>query len=152
MRKVILTESQMRLIKLIKESTDFAEKAKTKISGIKENLDTMYSVITYNSIAEIRDGDVDLGTSELKLEELEGEIKNIGTKISSYYDRYDAESFEANQLGDVYADLENRITTLNQKAMGLYHMIEHLKPFVESYKGRDKDWYAPFKNINPIEI
>jgi len=153
--KLILTEEQLKFVKLIKENTDFAEQAKDKIKGIKEDIDRLYNIITFATIAEIRDGETDISITETKVEELDNKISNISKKVSDYFNRYDEETYYTKKLDDIHGDLENRITTLNRKIMALGKIVEQLKPFAKVNKygeGREDDWDAPFDNITPTKI
>lgn len=153
--KLILTEEQLKLVKLIKENIDFAEQTKDKIKDIKENIDRLYNIITFTTIAEIRDGETDILVIERKVEELDNKIMNISRKVSDYFDRYDEDTYYAKKLDDIHSDLENRIHTLNRKIMALGKIVEQLKPFakVNEYgDGREDDWDAPFDNITPTKI
>ena len=153
--KVILTEEQLKLVQLIKENTDFAEQAKDKIKDIKENIDRLYNIITFTTIAEIRDGETDILVIERKVEELDNKIMNISRKVSDYFDRYDEDTYYAKKLDDIHGDLENRIHTLNRKIMALGKIVEQLKPFakVNEYgDAKENDWDAPFDNITPTKI
>jgi predicted RNase H-like nuclease (RuvC/YqgF family) len=153
--KLILTEEQLKLVQLIKENTDFAEQAKDKIKDIKENLDRLYNIIMFTTIAEIRDGETDILVMERKVEELDDKINNIVKKVSDYFDRYDEDTYYAKKLDEIHSDLENRISTLNRKVMALGKIVEQLKPFgkVREYGGgRKDDWNTPFDNITPTKV
>jgi len=153
--KLILTEEQLKLVQLIKENTDFAEQAKDKIKDIKENLDRLYNIIMFTTIAEIRDGETDILVMERKVEELDDKINNIVKKVSDYFDRYDEETYYAKKLDEIHGDLEGRISTLNRKIMALGKIVEQLKPFgkVSEYSGGKKDdWDKPFDNITPTKV
>jgi len=153
--KLILTEEQLKLVKLIKESDDFAEKVKTTISDIKKGVDGLYNIITFTTIAEIRDGETDISIIDKKVEQLDDKISNVSSKISDYFDRYDEDTYYAKKLDDVHIDLENRVTTLNRKIMALSKIVNQLKPLskVNEYgEGREDDWDAPFDNITPTNI
>lgn len=153
--RVILTEDQLKVIKLIKENEDFSDKINTLIKDIKEQLDRLYNIITFTTIAEIRDGDTDISVIERKVEEYNDKIDNISRKISTYFDRFDEETFYAKKLDDVQNDLESRVLTINRKVMALGEIVSQLKPFAKTNEygeGREKDWDAPFDNITPMKL
>jgi len=152
--KVILTEEQMRLVKLIKENEDFAERIKTGISNIKDSANKLYNIITFTTIAEYRDGDSDVSIMEKTVEELDDKLSNISRKISDYYDRYDEDTYY-DKFEDIHSELEDRVSITNKKIWALYDIVKQLKPFskVDEYgDGRENDWDAPFDDIAPIEI
>lgn len=153
--KVILTEEQLRLVKLIKENSEFSEQTKDKIKDIKDNIDRLYNIITFTTIAEIRDGEADILVLERKVGELDNRITIIERKVSDYFDRYDEDIYYAKKLDDIHNDLDNRIHTLNKKIVALGKIVEQLKPFakVNEYgEGRDDDWDEPFNNITPTKL
>lgn len=153
--KIILTEDQVKLIKFLNEQTDFVEQAKTSIAEIKDSANRLYNVITFTTIAEIRDGETDIPALEQRLEKLDTNLSNISRRVSDYYDRFDEDEYYAKKLDDVHLDLENRIHTVNKKIMALGYIIDQIKPFarVNEYgEGREKDWDAPFDDITPTEI
>lgn len=153
--RVILTEEQLKLVKLIKESNDFSDKIKDNIKSIKEELDRLYNIITFTTIAEIRDGDTDISVVERKVDEYSNKIDNISRKVSTYFDRFDEETFYAKKLDDVQDDLESRILTINRKVMALGDIVSQLKPFAKTNEygeGRENDWDAPFDNITPMKL
>lgn len=153
--RVILTEEQLKLVRLIKENTEFYEKIKTRVDEIKKNADGLYNIITFTTIAEIRDGETDISVMERKVKELDNILYNIGKKVSDYFERYDEETYFAKKLDDVQNDLEDRIRTVDKKLMALDSIVTHLKPFakVDEYgDAREKDWDEPFNNISPINL
>lgn len=153
--RVILTEEQLKLIRIIKENSEFSDKIKDTIKDIKEALDKLYNIITFTTIAEIRDGDTDISVIERKVEEYSNKIDNLSLKISTYFDRFDEDTFYAKKLDDVQNDLDSRIMTVNRKVMALGDMVSQLKPFAKTNEygdAREKDWDAPFDNITPIKV
>lgn len=153
--KVILTEQQLALIKMLNEQTDFVEKTKDAIKDIKDKTNQLYNIVTFTTIAEIRDGETDISVIEQRVEKLDDSITTISRRVSSYYDRFTEDEYYAKKMDDVHMDLENRITTVNRKVMALGYLVEHLKPLarVNEYgEGREKDWDAPFDDITSTEI
>lgn len=153
--RIILTEEQLKLVTLIKESNDFSDKIKDSIGTIKEELDKLYNIITFTTIAEIRDGETDVSVLERKVEEYDNKIDNISRKISTYFDRFDEETYYAKKLDDVHSDLDGRILTVNRKVLALGQIVSQLKPFAKTNEfgeGREKDWDAPFDNITPMKL
>lgn len=153
--KIILTEDQVNLIKMLNEQTEFVDKVKEHIKSLKENSNRIYNLITFVTIAEIRDGELDIPKMEQRIEKLDNEISNISRKVSEYYDRFPEEEYYAKRMDDIHLDLENRIGTVNKKIMALGDIISHLKPFakVNEYgEGRDNDWDKPFDDVKPMNI
>lgn len=157
--KVRLTEQQVELIKFLNEQTDFVEKSKDAIKNVKDAANKLYNIITFTTIAEIRDGDTDISVIEQRVEKLDDSISTISSRVSSFYDRFSEEEYYAKKMDDIHLELENRITTVNRKVMALGYLVDQLKPLarVNEYgEGRDvtggQDWDTPFDDITPTEI
>lgn len=155
MKRVKITESQYQMVQMLKENIDFAEKTKSKFGDIKKAANKLYSIITFSTIAEIRDGDTDVGIIEQKLEKLHDALNTTDRRVSDYFDRYDEDTYYAKKLDDIHSDLENRSSGVYKKLDALDEMVKALKPFSKKDEygdGREKDWDTPFNDITPTEI
>ena len=153
--RVILTEEQLKLVRLIKENTEFSEMINSRVEEVKKNADGLYNIITFTTIAEIRDGETDISVMEQKVKNLDSILMNLSRKVSDYFKRYDEDTYFAKKLDEVEGDLEDRIRTVDKKIMALDRIVTQLKPFakVNEYgEGREKDWDEPFNNISPIKL
>jgi len=153
--RVILTEEQLKLVRLIKENTEFSEMINSRVEEVKKNADGLYNIITFTTIAEIRDGETDISVMEQKVNNLDSILMNLSRKVSDYFKRYDEDTYFAKKLDEVEGDLEDRIRTVDKKIMALDRIVTQLKPFakVNEYgEGREKDWDEPFNNISPIKL
>lgn len=152
--KLQLTETQYKRLKnkLLKEEVSFSEKIINSVNEINKALNKLYSLITFSTIAEIRDGDVDVHIIEQKHEALEDNIGTLGRKIAEYFDRYSEEEYEGKNLEDVHLELESKIIDLNRKSRALGHVINQIKPLTKGNNGGEEDWDEPFKDIKPMNI
>ena len=155
--KVILTEDQVKLVKLIKENTEFSDKVKDAIKDLKDTLNKMYSVLTFTTIAEIRDGETDILVYQQKYETLDDKYNNLRRKVDAFEQRYMDENGDwPNPLmGEIYDDLDMRLYNLSPKVDGLGLLIDTLLPIskVDEYgNGRDGDIHSPFNDITPTNI
>lgn len=151
--KVILTEDQIKLIKTLNEQTEFVAKTMDAIKDMKKAANGLYGIITFATIAEIRDGDFDIPRMEQRVGELKTKSTHISRRISEFFDRYTEDEYYAKRLDDVQNDLEARHWVADEKIDALEDIINHLKPFskVNEYgEGRDNDWDKPFDDIKPI--
>jgi len=152
MKRIKITENQYELIRLLKENIDFVENTKEKMKDLKKTANKLYNVLTFSTIAEIIDGDTDLGVIELKVEKLWNDLSVIDTNISNYFNRYDEETYYAKKLDDVHSDLENRSNTIWKKQFVLADIIKQLKPFTRVGDDKKLDADKAFSDIKPTEI
>lgn len=153
--KVILTEDQVKLIKAINEQEEFVAKTMGAIKEIKKVANGLYNLITFATIAEIRDGEFDIPRMEQRIEELDNKIMHIQRRISEYFDRYTEDEYYAKKLDDVHMDLEDRARVADKKIMALGDILKQLTPFakVNEYgEGRENDWDAPFDDVKPTNL
>lgn len=150
--RIILTEDQVKIIQALNEQSEFVAKTMEAIKDIKKNANSLYNLITFTTIAEIRDGDFDIPRMEQRIGELENKTTHISRRISEYFDRFSEDEYYAKKLDDVHADLEDRVSVADKKVMALGDILKQLTPFakVNEYgEGRENDWDAPFDDIKP---
>jgi len=146
--KVILTEQQLELVKLIKESTEFGDKVKEKIKDINTRIHKMYNLVTYTTIAEYRDSNGDGPITRQKFEVLENELEVLDRNVEDFQNRYMDKNHDwANPMAEeMYADLEGRIYKLEPKMKALGELTETLVHILHD------DIHNPFKSIKPMDI
>lgn len=153
--RIILTEDQVEVIRLLNEQTDFTKKVKDAIKDVKDGANRLYNIISYTTIAEIRDGDTDISIIEQRVNKLDDLLKNINRRVSDYYDRYPEDLYKAKRLDDIHLELESRISIVNKKITALGYLVKQLLPFSKVGvfgEGRDMDWDNPFDDITPTEV
>lgn len=152
MKRIKITENQYQLVKLLKENIDFAEKTKDKLSNLKKTANKLYNILTFATIAELRDGDIDLGVIEIKVDKIFDNLSNVDTKISNYFNRYDEETYYAKKLDEIHSDLENRSSTITRKIFVLHKMVRQLIPLSKMGDDEKIDADDAFNDITTTEI
>lgn len=157
MKKVILTEEQLKLVKLIKENTQFSDKVTELINSVKADVNKMYNILTFTTVAEIRDGDVDISKTAQKFEALEDKKYELDRKVSDFEQRYMNEDgdWPNPQLEKIYTDLDMKLYNLSPKLDALGLLIDALKPLskLDEYgEKRGIDMHGPFDDIKPMNI
>jgi len=147
MKKVRVTESQYKQLQLIKEQNEFTSRMKDKIADIGKNVDKEYRVLMYNTIAEIRDGDVDLGKMVDTLGVLGDKIHDANRRVFDYFERFTEETLHAQGLEEVRDSLDDSGRNVAKKIFKLDDMLNNLKPIAE-----DEELHEPFSNLTPTEI
>jgi hypothetical protein len=148
--RIILTEDQMKVITLIKEQSEFVAHTMDAIKQVKKNANSLYNLITFTTIAEIIDGDLDIGSVENKVTALDDNLNVIARRVSEYFDRFSQDEYSARNLDDVHLDLEGRISDVNKKINVLYDFVKHLSPFGKD--DYDNGWNGAFDDIKSVEI
>lgn len=146
--KVILTEEQLNLVKLIKENTEFGEKMKESIKDVKTRAEKMYNLITYTTIAEYRDKNDDGGITKGKFDTLEDEYELLKRKVEDFQNRYmDGNHNWVNPMAEeLYTDLDGRLENIKDKMTGLGRLTDGLIHVLHNKV------HEPFKTIKPINI
>jgi len=152
MKKIKISESQYSLIRLLKENIDFAEKTKSKLSDLKKRANKLYSLLTFSTIAEVIDGDLDIGIIEIRLEKMSDEIHVIDTNITNYFNRFDEKSYYAKKLDEIHSDLEDRSSTVYWKIDTLEKITRQIKPFSKDGEHEKLDSRNAFNDITTTEI
>jgi len=155
--RIRLTESQYDLIKIIKENSDISERITDGIDEVKKKADGLYSIITFTTIAEIRDGETDISVIEKRVETLADIFSKLSDKVYVFEQRnMDAAGNWFNpRVEQIWHDMDMALYRLRPKVDALENMVSILKPIsrVDEYgEGREKDIHGPFDNITPTEI
>ena len=69
--KIILTESQVKLLTLIKENEDVLNQFNSKINTLTNSLNKFYTNINFISLAELLNGEVDVKSLISKIEAMD---------------------------------------------------------------------------------
>jgi hypothetical protein len=155
--RIRLTESQYDLIKIIKENSEISDRITDGIDEIKKKADGLYTIITFTTIAELRDGDTDVGILEKRVETLSDMTDKLTDKVYAFEQRnMDAAGNWFNpRVEQIWHDMDLALYKLSPKINALENLVSILKPIsrVDEYgEGREKDIHGPFANITPTEI
>jgi len=157
MKKVILTEEQLKLVKLIKENTQFSDRVTELINEVKGDVNKIYGLLIYTTIAEIRDGDIDISETAQKFEALEDKKNKLDIKVSDFEQRYTKRDggWPNTQLEKIHTDLDMKLYNLSPKLDALGLLIDALKPLskLDEYgEKRGIDMHSAFDDIKPMNI
>jgi len=146
--RIILTEEQLKKLTLIKEGNDYADRVIEKMKSLRKDLDKLYNVLSFTTLAEIRDGDFDLNNLKQKYEVLYKYSEDLYDKINNFEQRgMDSNGdWHSDELERVWNDMDIRLYNLKPKIDGLGEIIE----FMES--ASQDDLHKPFNDVTPTEI
>jgi len=128
--KVILTEKQLELLKMIKENEDIIMKFENRLNKITEELNKLYTTINFISIAELLNGEIDVKMLLSNNEKLEEVNLNISKEISKYFDSFSEETYYEqyedlhNKLDDLYFVNSNKINIIGSILMDLDDLVD----------------------------
>ncbi|MEN6293184.1 MAG: hypothetical protein ABFD07_14380 [Methanobacterium sp.] len=91
--KVILTEKQLELLKVIKENEEVMMKFRTRLTKITDELNKLYTNVNFISIAELLNGEVDVKVLLKKSEDLDSLNFSISSEMSKYFDSFSEEEY-----------------------------------------------------------
>jgi len=146
--KIKLTESQLKKAKLITEGQEVVHTFLTKADDIKEIINRMYSKLSFATLAELVDGDVDLGIMTHKLEQLRTIIHTHNKKSEMFFNSMGEEEFYANPK---WEQLQNKVEDAYQEV--LYDKLDVLEEFIEGLQELgDGEVAKNFKDIKRMDL
>lgn len=122
--KIKLTESQIKKLKLITEGYEVVNTFMEKADEIKDIVNRMYSKLTFTTLAEIIDGEIDLGVMTHKLEQLRTVMYTYSKKAQMFFENIPQDKY------DEWEDLHNKFDDKYQEV--LYHKIDILEELINS--------------------
>ena len=146
--KIILTEEQLKVVKLIKENEDYVSRVKSDITKLKDDINKLYSVVTFTTIAEIRDKESDVDVMKQKIEVISDKKDNLDDKVSNYEQsnmNYDGDWSDPSAEKD-YNDMDMALYNLTPKIYALDNIIDGM------ITASEPENHEPFKDIKPINI
>jgi len=146
--KIKLTESQLKKAKLITEGQEVVHTFMTKSDDIKEIINRLYSKITFSTLAEIIEGDVDLNVITNKLEQLRTVLYTYYKKGEMFFNNMSEEDFYSdNKWEELQMKMEDTYQDVH------YHKLDILEKLVEDLKSIvDNDIEKNFKDIKKMDI
>ena len=144
--KVILTEKQLELLKVIKENEDIIVKFQTRLNKITEQLNKLYSNINFISIAELLNGEVDVKDLMSKSETLDGLNVDVSSDMRKYFDSFSEEVFY-DKFEDLYASLDDLYYKNSNKINIISSILMDLDDLVDENVNSNKS-FSDIKSIN----
>jgi len=146
--KIILTEEQLKVIKLLKENTVYADRMKENIKDLKDDCNKLYSVMTFTTLAELRDNDSDAGIMKQKFEIIENKKDSLDKQLFTFEQRnmnYDGDWYDP-KLEEDYNEMDIALHNLGPKIDSLGQIVDYLEAASEP------DIHIPFKDVKPIDL
>ena len=146
--KIILTEEQLKLVKMIKENADYVSRVKSAITKLKDEVNKLYSVVTFTTIAEIRDNDSDVDVMKQKVDVLSDKKDNLDNKVNDFEQANMSQDGDWNnpQAEKDYNDMDMALYHLSPKIYALDNIIDGMIAVSELEN------HEPFKDVKPTSI
>ena len=154
--KIIVTESQLELLKLIKQNEDVINKFKNRFNVITQQLNTLYNKIQFISVGELLNKETDVSELLKFVEGLESSNSAIEDDMTKFFN--DMTKFFNSEGEDVYVekyesinyDLEknyyyknsDKINVVSAILMNLERLVD------ESVDNKYEDVFKDNKDIN----
>lgn len=144
--KVILTEKQLELLKVIKENEEVMMKFRTRLTKITDELNKLYTNVNFISIAELLNGEVDVKALLKKSEDLDSLNVSISSEMGKYFDSFSEEEYYDkfedlhNNLDDIYYTNSNKINIISSILMDLDDLVDENHDI--------KKYFSDIKSIN----
>jgi hypothetical protein len=145
--KIILTESQVRKI-LITEGEELAHRFLRKADDIKEDVNRGYSKLSFSVLAELMEGNNELGAMRNKFDAQRVSLKTHGDKAMEYFEK----TSQTNMLNSgggtsLYGKVSETYTEiLDDKLDSLIYLIDRLIDI------RDANIEEKFKDIKRMDV
>lgn len=145
--KVILTEKQLELLTMIKESEDIIMKFQTRLNKITEELNKLYTSINFISVAELLNGEVDVKELMNKSENLDELNTNVSGDMRKYFDSFSEETYY-----DKFEDLHIKLDDLYYKNSGKINIISSILMDLDDLVEGNTDSNKSFSDIKSINL
>jgi len=151
MKKIRLTEGQFDMVQRISEADDTFDWYFTEMEKLNQAMNAIYKRLTFSTLAEIIDGDIDISVLNQKIEQIADAADKLKIKVDAQAKRVPQEEWEAN-----YQDLDLKLDNIHH-AVALHKRgaLEHMVEVIESILRRSET-KAPlgqlFSDIKTIDL
>jgi hypothetical protein len=145
--KIILTESQVKLLTLIKENEDVLNQFNSKINTLTNSLNKFYTNINFISLAELLNGEVDVKSLISKIEAMEGEYYKTDKEMYKYFN-----SFGEDAYFDKWVSIHDNLDSLNHKNYDKINVILSILMDLDSLVSANEDTKNLFSDIKSINL
>jgi hypothetical protein len=144
--KIILTENQLQLLKLIKENEDVLNQFTNRISAVNKALNKFYTDINFISLAELLNGEIDVKLLIQKSDNLDSEQHKIGNDMDKYF-----KSFGDDAYFDKWVAIHHNLDSLNYKNYDKINAISSILMDLDSLVDDNettKNLFSDIKSLN----
>jgi len=144
--KIIVTERQLEILKLIKENEDVINKFKSRFNTITRQLNSLYSKIQFINVAELINKEIDVKELLDLVNSLESSNDEIKSDMTKFFNS-DGEAAYVKKFESIDYDIEMNYYYKNSDKINVISTIlMYLEELVD--KSVDNKYQDVFKDIN----
>lgn len=145
--KIILTEKQLELLRLITENEDVISNYKNNISNINNLLNKLYTDINFISLAELLNGEIDIKTFNSRIDNIESEYDKLNASMEKYFN-----SFGEDEYFYKWSSVHNELEKLNHSNYDKINVISSILMDLDSLISDNEDTKEVFSDIKSINL
>jgi hypothetical protein len=145
--KIILTEKQLELLKLINENEDVINQFKNRINAINGSLNKLYTDINFISVAELLNGEVDLSNFTGRLDNIENEYHKLSKDMEKYF-----KSFGDDDYFDKWVSIHDKLDDINHKNFDKSNVISSILMDLDTLVSDNENTKNLFSDIKSINL
>lgn len=142
MKKIRLTEGQVDMLQRISEADNAFNWYLKEMGNLNKEINGLYKRITFSTLAEFIDGDLDISVLKHKLEDIDRRADKLKAKVDSQIKKISDEEWEAN-----YRDLDIKLDDMHHKiSLHKYNALHDIISTVEDIVRKNESG-EPFSKI-----
>jgi predicted component of type VI protein secretion system len=146
--KIILTESQLEMLRLIKEIEDAISKFEARLNLITKQLNNVYNKIMFINISELLNNEPDVSELLKFVEEKDESNYNIDSEMTKYFDSINKSVYKK-KFEPIHKNLETIYYNNSDKMNVISTILMNLEDLVNSSaKNKYRDVFSDIKDIN----
>lgn len=146
MKKIIITEKQLTLLKILTESENKVKDYSARLNNITNQLNKAYTNINFISVAELLNGEADINPISNIVNGLDAQNSKISAEFENFFKSFDEDTYY-NTWETIHNNLESVYYSNMKKITALLTIISDLGNLV--YNNEDyKDAFSDIKSIN----
>lgn len=145
--KIILTESQVKLLKLINENEDVLNQFTNRINATNNALNKFYTDINFISLAELLNGEIDIKMLIQKSNNLDSEQHKISNDMEKYFN-----SFGEDAYFDKWVAIHDKFDILNRKNYDKINVISSILMDLDTLVDSNENIKNLFSDIKSLNL
>jgi hypothetical protein len=145
--KIILTESQVKLLKLINENEDVLNQFTNRINATNNALNKFYTDINFISLAELLNGEIDIKMLIQKSDNLDSEQHKISNDMEKYFN-----SFGEDAYFDKWVAIHDKFDILNRKNYDKINVISSILMDLDTLVDSNENIKNLFSDIKSLNL
>jgi hypothetical protein len=145
--KIIITESQLKMLMLIKESEDKTNTYIAKLNDIAKILNNIYSKVSFITIAEMLNRETDIKPIYDMVNNLEKQNSNLKHEINVFFNSFDEDTYFAK-----WEKISEGIDELYYKNVAKITVLTTIVNSLDNIVYDSEDYKDAFSDIESINI